>query len=138
MSAGQSSSLKGKPFNFYVHRAVKTDDSASPPGCDSIMVLVPCATLVRNKDLASLPRGEAIENYKQQFNADVVNDARDAVLQRLSVLKGLKNLRDEIVDEVVDTPGSYADYYNVAAGVPFGLVRLCSKSSLIFCLLYTI
>ena len=38
------------------------------------------------------------------------------------MLKGLENLRDAILDEVVDTPGSYADYYNVGAGVPFGLV----------------
>ena len=30
--------------------------------------------------------------------------------------------QDSILDEVVDTPGSYADYYNVGAGVPFGLV----------------
>ena len=32
------------PFNFYVHRASKTDPTAAPPGCDSIMVLVPCET----------------------------------------------------------------------------------------------
>ena len=41
---------------------------------------------------------------------------------QLSVLEGLKNLQDLILDEVVDTPGSYADYYNAGAGVPFGLV----------------
>ena len=35
---------------------------------------------------------------------------------------GLKILQDLILDEVVDTPGSYADYYNAGAGVPFGLV----------------
>ena len=117
-----SSSMKGRPFNFYVHRAGKTDDSASPPNCDSIMVLLPCPTLARNEDLASLPRDEAIEIYKQQFSEGLIDDAREAVLQRLSVLKGLENLRDAILDEVVDTPGSYADYYNVGAGVPFGLV----------------
>ena len=50
------------------------------------------------------------------------NDARDAVFQRLSVLQGLGNLEDSILDEVVYTLGSYADYYNVGAGVPFGLV----------------
>lgn len=115
-------SMKGQPFNFYVHRAGMADGTACPSGCDSIMVLVPCSPLLRNKDLASLPRDEAIEAYKQQFSADVVNDARDAVLQRLSVLEGLENLQDAILNEVVDTPGSYADYYNVGGGVPFGLV----------------
>ena len=122
-------SMKGQPFNFYVHRAGKADDTAAPLGCDSIMVLVPCPTLERKEDLASLPRDKAIMEYKKQFSADVVNDARDAVLKRLSVLRGLENLQDLILNEEVDTPGSYADYYNVGAGVPFGLVSnvaLCS------------
>ena len=51
-----------------------------------------------------------------------MNDAREAVFQRLSVLDGLENIEDFILDEVVDTPASYADYYNVGAGVTFGLV----------------
>ena len=121
-SCQPSSSMTGTPFNFYVHRASLTDSTAAPEGCDAVMVLVPCPTLMRDKDLASLSRDEAIEAYKQQFNADVVNDARAAVFQRLSVLDGLENVKDFILDEVVDTPGSYADYYNVGAGVPFGLV----------------
>jgi hypothetical protein len=44
------------------------------------------------------------------------------VFQRLSVLEGLENLEDSILNEFVDTPGLYADNYNVGAGVPFGLV----------------
>jgi len=124
------SSMKDRPFNFYVHRAGKTDASASPEGCDSIMVLVPCSTLARNKDMASMPREEAIEAYKQQFSADVVDDTRDAVLQRLSVLTGLENLKDAILHEVVDTPGTYADFYNVGAGVPFGLSHGLGQLSL--------
>jgi phytoene desaturase (3,4-didehydrolycopene-forming) len=121
-TARRPSSMVGTPFNFYVHRAGKTDPTACPPGCDSIMVLVPCPALTRDERLASLPRDEAIDAYKRQFGREVVDDARDAVFQRLSVLKGLENLEDSILDEVVDTPGSYADYYNVGAGVPFGLV----------------
>lgn len=93
-------------------------------GCDSIMILVPCPTLIRREDLASLSRDEAIEEYKQQFSKDVVEDVREAVLKRLSVLNGLEKVRDSILHEVVDTPGSYADYYNVGAGVPFGLVSI--------------
>ena len=117
-----SSSMEGTPFNFYVHRASLTDSTAAPEGCDAVMVLVPCPTLMRNKDFASLSINEATEAYKQQFNEDVVNDAREAVFQRLSVLDGLENIEDFILDEVVDTPASYADYYNVGAGVTFGLV----------------
>ena len=52
-------------FNFYVHRAGKTDDTACPDGCDAIMVLVPCPTLARNEDFASLPRDKAIAAYEE-------------------------------------------------------------------------
>ena len=120
--ATRTSPMAGTPFNFYVHRAGTTDPTACPLGCDSIMVLVPCPKLTRNERLASLPRDEAIDAYKRQFDREVVDDARDAVFQRLSVLEGLENLEDSILDEVVYTLGSYADYYNVGAGVPFGLV----------------
>ena len=60
-----------------------TDDTAAPSGCDSIMVLVPCPTLERERDWADLSRDDAIKQYKEQFNTDVVNDARQAVLQKM-------------------------------------------------------
>jgi hypothetical protein len=112
----------GMPFNFYVHRASKVDSTACPANCDSIMVLGPCPILIRDKRLSYLPRNETIESYKQQCTNDYIDNVRDAVLHRLSVLKGLENIKKFILHEVVDTPGSYADYYNVGAGVPFGLV----------------
>ena len=110
-----------EPFNFYVHCPTKTDPSAAPEGCDSIMVLVPCPTLQRKKEFAKLPRDEAIAKYKEQFNEKVVTEMRQAVLDRFSVFDSLKDLKDHILDEVVDTPGTYADSYNVAAGTPFAL-----------------
>ena len=113
----------GEPFNFYVHWAGETDPTAAPPGHEAVTVLVPCQGLQRNQDLASLSRDEAIEIYKNQFDEKVVSSIREAVLARLAVLEGLKDLKDYIVDEVIDTPVTYADYYNLAAGVPFGLVR---------------
>ncbi|KAL7481227.1 hypothetical protein ACHAW6_006906 [Cyclotella cf. meneghiniana] len=113
----------GEPFNFYVHWAGETDPTAAPPGHEAVTVLIPCQGLQRNQDLASLSRDEAIEIYKNQFDEKVVSSIREAVLARLAVLEGLKDLKDYIVDEVIDTPVTFADYYNLAAGVPFGLVR---------------
>ena len=115
-----------RPFNFYVHRAGKTDASAAPTDCDAVMVLVPSLPLQRNKRVSLLPRDEAINEYKRQFDDKIVSSVRNSILKRLAVVKGLEDLKDYIIDEIVDTPGSYADYYNVAAGVPFGLVRKCS------------
>jgi phytoene desaturase (3,4-didehydrolycopene-forming) len=112
-----------QPFNFYVHRATKTDPTAAPAECDSIMVLVPCRTLLRDADCAKLPRNEAMKKYSEQFSEDVVSKARQAVLERLSALGSLCDLKDHILDEVVDTPATWADQYNLAAGTPFALVR---------------
>jgi len=111
-----------EPFNFYVHRPSKTDQSAAPEGCDSLMVLVPCKTLTRLREFALLEKEEAMKAYQAQFSDDFINCTREGVLARLSVLKGLGDLKDSILHESVDTPASYAEYYNVGAGVPFGLV----------------
>ena len=120
----QTTDFSNQPFNFYVHRSGKTDPTAAPPGCDAIMVLIPCIPLQRCASLSSLPREEAIHEYKQQFTETVVSSVRQAVFERLSVLEGLEKMQQHIINEVVDTPGTYADFYNVAGGVPFGLVRL--------------
>jgi len=50
-----------------------------------------------------------------------VGKIRDDVLTRLVALERLEDLQSHIVDKVVNTPGSYADFYNVAAGSPFAL-----------------
>jgi phytoene desaturase (3,4-didehydrolycopene-forming) len=119
-----------QPFNFYVHRATKTDSSAAPAGMDSILVLVPCKTLQRIEGFASLPREEAIQRYKEQFNKDFIDRAREAVLHRFSAVESLQNIRSLILDEVVDTPATYADQYNVGAGTPFALSHGFSQLSL--------
>lgn len=119
-----------EPFNFYVHRAGKTDPSAAPKDCDSIMILVPTKTLVRKEEYSKIPREDAIEKYKEQFSPEYIQQVREAVLIRLKALKGLDTsipLEEYIIDEVVDTPSTYASFYNVGAGVPFALV---SKTSI--------
>jgi phytoene dehydrogenase-like protein len=110
-------------FNFYVHRPTATDPTAAPENCDSIMILVPCPSLRRNETLSLLSRDDAITGYHGQFRDVYIRDIKEAVLSRLSVVDGLQDLREHILHEVVDTPASYADYYNLAAGTPFALVR---------------
>jgi phytoene desaturase (3,4-didehydrolycopene-forming) len=116
-----------EPFNFYVHRASNTDPTAAPEGCDAIMILVPCKTLSRKEEYASLSRNDAMKEYAKQFDDDCINQARAAVLRRLSVIPSLQNLKDCILHEFVDTPASYADLYNLAAGAPFSLVSMLWK-----------
>lgn len=118
------------PFNFYVHRASKTDSSAAPEDCDSVMVLVPTETLKREKDYAKLSRDEAIERYKEQFDDAYIARIRTAVLKRLCAVESLRGLESSIVDEVIDTPATYGSYYNLAAGTPFALSHGFSQLSL--------
>jgi len=112
---------EGYPFNFYVHRASVVDDTAAPPNCDAVMVLVPCCSLQRMEEFAVLPRNECIAGYESTFDKTYLSKVREAVLSRLSALKGLNDLQNNIVHEVIDTPSRYADLYNVAAGTPFAL-----------------
>ena len=109
------------PFNFYVHRATAVDKSAAPDNCDSIMVLVPCCTLKRDERLAALHRNETIKGYEAQFDDAFVSKVRSCVLNRLSRLEGIDDISSHIVDEIVDTPASYGNNYNLAAGTPFAL-----------------
>jgi len=92
-------------------------------GMDAILVLVPCPTLTRNETLASLSRDKAMAHYQQQTVNDpaFIARVRNAVLHRMAAVEGLQNLSMCIVNEVVDTPGTYADQYHVAAGTPFAL-----------------
>ena len=118
------------PFNFYVHRASKTDETAAPAGTDSIMVLVPCETLERKEENANLDREEAIAKYKEQFDGDYVDELRSAVLKRLGAIPSLQGMESNIIDEVVDTPATYSDYYNVGSGTPFALSHGFAQLSL--------
>lgn len=121
-TVSNSDNFDKDPFNFYVHRPSKTDPSAVPPGCDSIMVLVPCKTLLRDKECADLPKEEAIKRYRLQFSEELVKNAKKAVLKRLAAIESLSHVSAHIIHEVVETPATWADQFNLAAGTPFALV----------------
>jgi phytoene dehydrogenase-like protein len=95
---------------------------------DAIMVLVPCPTLRRNPAMATASREEALKYYQQSLHDEVVDAAREAALERLSVVVG--NLRPHLVHEFVDTPATYARDYHVGAGTPFALSHGLGQLSL--------
>lgn len=90
-------------------------------GADSILVLVPCPTLSRLTNSAAMNRDEAIQIYKSQFDDNLISTVRKSVLRRLGVIDSLKDIEHCLEHEVVDTPATYADRYNVGAGTPFAL-----------------
>ena len=100
----QKHTLPEKP-NFYIHVPNRTDPSAAPEGCDSLMVLVPVGCLYEELD--------------QDFEAMVAR-ARQAVLQRLERL-GITGLDAHIKYETVYTPHDWRELFNLARGATFGL-----------------
>lgn len=83
------------------------------------MVLVPGPTLRRQDEARALTRDEAMKLYRSQFDASVIDSIRDAVFKRLSALTC--DVKRAILHETVDTPATFADQFNLAAGTPFAL-----------------
>jgi phytoene desaturase (3,4-didehydrolycopene-forming) len=109
-------------FNFYVHRPMATDSTAAPQGLDAILILVPCPTLLRDPANMHLSRDESIAAYKNQISQGSINILRRKVIQRLTAIPSLATFgSDDILDEHVDTPGTYADRFHCGAGSPFAL-----------------
>lgn len=81
-------------------------------------------------EYSSFSRDETIQNYKTQLNDAYIGRVREAVLRRMAVTESLKEIRSYLLDEVVDTPATYADYYNCAAGSPFALSHGLAQLSL--------
>jgi phytoene desaturase len=97
--------LPEKP-SFYVHAPTRTDDSAAPAGQDSLYVLVPV--------------GHLDENNPQDWSA-LVDRARETVLTRLGAEMGATDLREHIKFEIVKTPLTWQEQFNLAKGAAFGL-----------------
>ena len=91
---------------------------------------MPCQTLRRQRELENLSRDKAITSYKSQFDKSLMQSVRASVLRRLAAIESLRDLDEHIVHEVVDSPATYADMYNLAAGSPFGLSHGMGQLSL--------
>lgn len=98
--------------NFYVHCPSKTDASAAPPGCDSVMVLLPVGNF---QDRA---RNGVVdpENYH-----DMIQVGRERVLQTFRDTPGIGDLSSRIVEELVIAPPDWAQRYGLRHGAAFGL-----------------
>jgi phytoene desaturase (3,4-didehydrolycopene-forming) len=104
--------------SFYVNVPSRVDPSAAPAGCDSIVILVPVGHL-------SGPNGDSHKGAED--NASTTQDwpamiasARKTVLaimqQRLKI-----SLESHIIDEVVNTPPSWKEEFNLDRGAILGL-----------------
>lgn len=92
--------------SFYVHAPARTDPSAAPAGQDTLYVLVPVGHLD-----AARP---------QDWNARV-QQARTAVIGRLSREMGIDDLGQHLKFEIVYQPETWKQQFNLEKGAAFGL-----------------
>ncbi len=92
--------------SFYVHAPARTDPSAAPEGQDTLYVLVPV--------------GHIDETRPQNWDEMLVR-ARESVFSRLNKELGVTDLRQHIKFEMVNTPVTWRDQFNLVKGAAFGL-----------------
>lgn len=105
--ANQPGQLLDKP-NFYVHCPTKTDPTAAPPGCESVMILLPVACLQNMPDTDSGSYDSLVEAGRER----ILDCFRQA---------GMCDVGDSILEERVKTPVHWRDEYALKHGAAFGL-----------------
>jgi phytoene desaturase (3,4-didehydrolycopene-forming) len=99
--------------NFYVHVPSRTDATAAPDGCESVMVLLPVANLQLTKK----------EKYP-----DLVRQGKECILKSLEA-SGVR-LDQHIVAEKIVTPDELGAKYGLKYGAAFGLSHGLDQLSL--------
>jgi len=92
--------------SFYIHAPSRTDPQAAPRGQDSLYVLVPV--------------GHLDEDQEQDWDA-LINRARQTVFDRIEMDLGISDLKDHLKFEIMNTPKSWKQKYNLEKGSAFGL-----------------
>ena len=101
--------------SFYVNVPSRIDATAAPEGTDSIVVLVPVGHLLDEKE------GSGIRlDSKQDWDA-MVTKARDTVFSTIEARTGARDLQGALVKEIVNTPQSWKDVFNLDKGAILGL-----------------
>lgn len=104
-----------KQPSFYVNVPSRIDPTAAPPGMDAIVVLVPVGHLL---DLAE---GKGVQAHGlQDWNAMIAR-ARDTVFTTIEARTGARDLRQAVVKELVNTPQSWKELFNLDKGAILGL-----------------
>ncbi|MCX6081656.1 MAG: phytoene desaturase family protein [Chloroflexi bacterium] len=100
--------LPAKP-SFYVHAPARVDAGAAPEGQDTLYVLVPVGHI-----------DEDSQKPQQDWD-EMVNRARENVFSRLEKDMGVSDLREHIKYEIINTPETWKEQFNLAKGAAFGL-----------------
>ena len=104
-----------KQPSFYVNVPSRIDLSAAPPKKDSIVVLVPVGHLLDESE------GRGIEVHDRQDWEAMVSKARETIISTIEARTGARGMREAIIKEIVNTPQSWKDTFNLDKGAILGL-----------------
>ncbi|KAL9603234.1 MAG: hypothetical protein Q9219_001253 [cf. Caloplaca sp. 3 TL-2023] len=104
--------------SFYLNVPSRIDPTAAPEGKDSLVVLVPVGHLLDDKQ--GIGRKGLDVHTKQDWDA-MVTKARETVFSTVEARTGVRNLQGALVKEIVNTPQSWKDVFNLDKGAILGL-----------------
>lgn len=100
--------------SFYVNVPSRVDPTAAPEGKDAVVVLVPVGHLMSEAE------GKGLEAHSQQDWDAMVDKAREAVFETIESRTGAQ-LRRRVIKEIVNTPSSWEEKFNLDKGAILGL-----------------
>ncbi|KAL8825423.1 MAG: hypothetical protein Q9191_004428 [Dirinaria sp. TL-2023a] len=104
-----------KEPSFYVNVPSRIDTTACPEGKDAIVVLVPVGHLLDEKE------GKGVNMHSKQDWEMMVKKAREIVFSTIEARTGARGLQNALVKEIVNTPQSWKDVFNLDKGAILGL-----------------
>ena len=110
----QKQSMPREP-SFYVNVPSRIDKTAAPEGKDSIVVLLPVGHLM-DED-----KGRGLEVQSKEKWDLLVERARKTVFSTIEKRTGATNLESHMIKEIVNTPQSWKDVFNLDKGAILGL-----------------
>lgn len=100
--------------SFYVNVPSRIDPTAAPAGKDAIVVLLPVGHIKEAK-------GDAGFDENHQDWPKLVETARQVVFDTIEKRTGVKGLRDMVVHEMINTPLTWKETFNLDRGSILGL-----------------
>ncbi|KAF5837922.1 phytoene dehydrogenase [Dunaliella salina] len=104
--------------NFYVHCPTRTDPTAAPEGCESIMVLLPVANL---QEVHAADGGKQAEGLDGDSEADLVAAGREAIARTFREEGVCEDLWGHVLHQTVIGPREWKRRYSIEHGAVFGL-----------------
>lgn len=104
-----------KQPSFYVNVPSRVDPTAAPQGKDSIVVLLPVGHLLDQDE------GRGLDVQSKQDWEDLVQRGRETVFSTIEARTGARDLQSHVVKEIINTPQSWKDVFNLDKGAILGL-----------------